>query len=155
MEDTAPTPSEMLAAPPRKNRGSFREGDARINRQGRTCKGSRLPGLPADRRLMKLHVPMGDMRQYLRFPRNPWIVNLPPDYSFVAARLEGGDVVLTLPLRGVRSGPGRRADPPVLARLPRAEVAALGPKQSARHSERAGIPFAPQLLGTPASEDRR
>jgi hypothetical protein len=45
---------------------------------------------------MKMHVPMCDMHAYLTCRKSPWIINLPYAYRIVAAKVQGGDVVLTL-----------------------------------------------------------
>lgn len=75
------------------NRGWFRASDPRINRSGRP-KGPELAarraraGQPLSGRLMRLFVPESDYRQALTGLKHPWVVNLPRDFTFVAAALD-------------------------------------------------------------------
>jgi hypothetical protein len=97
-------PSEELAvaggtvpegAPP-SNRGWFRPGDRRINREGRP-RGSKAAvptgTRPADRapyadRLKRLFVGERQLNCSLSRERHPWVINLPPDFRIVACRVD-------------------------------------------------------------------
>jgi hypothetical protein len=95
-------PIEKLAdgpvdgAEPRRNRGWFRPGDGRINREGRP-RGSKAAAPahspPTDRaeradRLMRLFVGQRELACCLSRPRAPWVSNLPADFRVVACRVD-------------------------------------------------------------------
>jgi hypothetical protein len=91
---------------PGRNRGWFRPGDRRINREGRprgSKAGSHEGSAPADRapcadRFMLLVLPARDLAWRLTKQNAPWIVNLPADFEIVGSRADAarGAVVLVI-----------------------------------------------------------
>jgi hypothetical protein len=87
----------MVAKPPfRPNRGRFRPGDRRINREGRP-RGSKLAALtvinPADcarsaDRLQRFFVEQRVLKSCITQCRAPWIINLPVGFQFVDFRVD-------------------------------------------------------------------
>jgi hypothetical protein len=101
---TGQTISEPI---PRTNRGWFRQGDRRINREGRPLGPSkRAPteaSSPADLapcadRLMLLIMRSDDLAWRLTRRLGPWIVNLPEDFEIIWSRVdaESGNTVLVI-----------------------------------------------------------
>jgi hypothetical protein len=88
---------------PKRNRGSFKPGDARINRKGRPkgiealarrAKAAR----PLRGRIKNLFVPSVHLRLRLLRPNGPWISNIPRSIRLVACELDlaRDGLVLTL-----------------------------------------------------------
>ena len=92
---------------PRVNRGWFRPGDGRINRQGRPL-GSRAAvpagADPADRapradRLRRLVVPERDLAWRLASIKAPCVANLPPDFQIIDCRVDAARQGVVLVIR--------------------------------------------------------
>lgn len=90
---------------PGSNRGWFRKGDGRINREGRP-KGSTKAGpkdqadrAPVADRLKLLVLPAGDIVQRLTCEYGPWIVSLPDDIEIVGCRMDSGRAAVVFVIR--------------------------------------------------------
>lgn len=91
------------AQEPKRNAGWFRQGDRRINREGRP-RGSKVASPGEDvycascaDRVMLLHVPARVLAHRLLYREGPWLNNLPRDVKVVGCRIDStGKVVLTV-----------------------------------------------------------
>jgi hypothetical protein len=94
--------SEKPTTQPRHNRGWFRPGDRRINREGRPRGSSKVAMAtgncaPYADRLMLVAIPERDLAFRLTHPNAIWITNLPGDVEIVACRVNpAGTVLLTI-----------------------------------------------------------
>jgi hypothetical protein len=92
-------------APTRSNRGWFRPGDRRINRDGRPKKAADSDGThPADRaavadQVMRLSLPAAELAHRLTQPNGFWLVNLPQDYQIVGSRVDEATGRITFVIR--------------------------------------------------------
>jgi hypothetical protein len=91
IEQVADGPMPEPAA--RRNRGWFRPGDARINKEGRPRGSKAADGPPADRaeradRVMRLFVGGRELACCLSRPKAPWVSNLPADFKVVGCRVD-------------------------------------------------------------------
>jgi hypothetical protein len=92
-------------SPPRTNRGWFRPGDRRINREGRP-RGSPKAGpeeqadrAPAADRVMLLVLPARAVAYRLTHERGAWIANAPRDIEIVGSRVDVARGALVFVLR--------------------------------------------------------
>jgi hypothetical protein len=91
---------------PKRNRGWFQRGDARINLEGRPrgSKAAAQEGPAADLascadRVMVLYVPGLDLLFRLGHQNAPWIVNLPADGEIVSCRVDAARGAVALVIR--------------------------------------------------------
>jgi hypothetical protein len=89
------TPEANSKPPVRPNRGWFRAGDRRINREGRPygSKTAASTDISPDcafqpDRIKRLFVPERDLAWRLTRQFAPWYVNLPDDFQIVACRVD-------------------------------------------------------------------
>ena len=83
---------------PKRNRGWFRRGDARINREGRPP-GTAWDRAPRADRLKCLLLDARDVIHRITHQNGPWIVNMPDDAEIVACHRNAVEEVVMLVLR--------------------------------------------------------
>jgi hypothetical protein len=92
---------------PQPNRGWFRPGDHRINREGRP-RGSKVSSAgqsisadcaPVADRIKRLFVRGRDLAWRLTRQNAPWVVNLPHDFEIVGCRFDAGRQGIFLTIR--------------------------------------------------------
>jgi hypothetical protein len=103
-------------AAPRKNRGQFKPGDARINRRGRPTGAAKAAlnarkGKPLSGKLKRVVFPIADFLRRLQNLKAPWLANLPSNVKIVAMELDQDRCAAILTLYSTQFREIREGDP--------------------------------------------